>query len=307
MKFKQKVLLMGPVFLIVLSGSCRKDRNGTETEQEKIISDLQYSGHPLQKMDVYLPAGRSENTPVLFLLHGGAFAAGDKSELSSQCRQFMSAGYAVVNINYRLVDTSGLWKSPPEHKAGEVHISNQLHDIQQAMQLANDQVRSWLVSETKWMMAGHSAGGTLSLLYSYSDLNKDKRIKAAANWAGVLDFSYQDESELQLFDQRLAELFYRISGSEPLNANKDVFKGISPLYQVGQNSVPTINIRPEFNVIFNIPDISKANYDAITVELNSHNIPNKLIEITGADHAFSKPGSWDRVIEETLTFFKSYL
>ena len=306
----RNITLLSFASLIILTVSCKKSQNDTGILEARTIIDTAYGTHPKQKMDIYLPKGRTEDTPVIILLHGGAFVAGDKNEFSLLAQQFAAKGYAVLNVNYRLVNINGLIQSPPLHQASEVHISDQLEDVKLAVNFAEKNAPLWKVSPDKWAAAGHSAGGTLALLYGYDSavMNKDKRIKAAANWAGVLDFSYQDESELKMFDPRLEELLYRIAGKEPNNANKAAFKDISIIYNVtAENSIPTLNIRPEFNRIFTMPDISKPSYLAFSDILTSINTPNKLIEVKDADHGFSAPADWNLIINETVSFFNQHL
>lgn len=306
----KNITLLSFASLIILTASCKKDQNETSILEARTILDTAYGAHPKQKMDIYLPKGRTEDTPVVLLLHGGAFVVGDKNEFSLLAQQFAAKGYAVLNVNYRLVNSSGLIQLPPLHQASEIHISDQLEDVKLAVDFAEKNASLWNVSSDKWAAAGHSAGGTLALLYGYdcAVMNKDKRIKAAANWAGVLDFSYQDESELKMFDPRLEELLYRIAGKEPNNANKAAFKDISIIHTVSaENSIPTLNIRPEFNRIFTMPDISRPSYLAFTDILTSINIPNKLIEVKGADHGFSAPADWNLIINETVSFFDQHL
>lgn len=259
-------------------------------------------------MDVYLPANRNTNTPVILLLHGGGFFAGDKSEFSPQSKQLSGKGFVVINVNYRLVNSSGLFDPPLIHKPSVIKISDQLADIKAAIGFASSKAEEWIMSKNKWVITGHSAGGTLALLYGYGKENKDGLIKATGNWAGATNFAFQDESEIQSLDPRIIELMYRACGPEPINANIHAYKAISPFWLANNGTaIPTVNIRPQFNTVFDMSDVSKQEYKLFTNLLTSKNVINKWLEITGADHGFSKPGNWDEVINETADFFKKQL
>lgn len=67
--------------------------------------DIAYGDDPKQKMDIYYPEGYSQTTPVVFLLHGGGFIAGDKNEFSHVAKLFANNGFVAVNLSYRLVDS----------------------------------------------------------------------------------------------------------------------------------------------------------------------------------------------------------
>lgn len=299
---KHHILLTASV--AVLLASCGKD-NDVPSDNVTVTTDVSYGTDARQKMDVYLPGNRSSNTPVIVFLHGGGFVAGDKAEFSTQSTALAKRGYAVLNVNYRLVDTSGIFQTPMIHKPSSIRITEQLLDVQAAVNFAAGKTGEWNISATRWAIAGHSAGATLALLYGYGDLNTGGRIKAAANWAGALNFGFADESQFDLLDPRLVEVFYRASGFEPVNANKLAYMAISPYWVANTGKgIATINIRPENNVVANLPDGSAVEYQGFTNVLVSKSIPNKYVEVSGADHGFGKPGNWDLVINETDLYFK---
>ncbi|WP_285008802.1 alpha/beta hydrolase [Pedobacter faecalis] len=302
---KNTIGILTVLSLFILS-SCKKDKKVNLEAQ--VITDVSYGTDSRQKMDVYLPEGRNENTPVIVFLHGGGFVAGDKSDFSGQSSQLSARGFAVLNVNYRLVDIDGVLSTPIVHKPSAVKISDQLLDIQAAVNMAVSKRGDWKISSDKWGIAGHSAGGTLALLYAYGDRNSDNRVKAAANWAGATNFAFQDESEVRALDPRIAEVIYRAVGAEPVQANILAYMAVSPLWLANQGKArATINIRPESNVVADLPDGSKNEYQQFTNILNSKGVDNKWVEVSGADHGFSKAGNWDLVISETSAFFQARL
>lgn len=307
---KNKSILLFIASVICLS-SCEKESREKQQQvaaEAKVILDAAYGENPAQKMDVYLPANRTSSTPVIIVLHGGAFVAGDKSEFSLQSQTLAGKGFAVLNINYRLVNADGLLQLPPLRKESTVKITEQVNDVKSAVNFASAKAGEWIMATSGWGISGHSAGGTIAMLYAYGEDNADKRIRVTANWAGETNFSFEDESQVQLLDPRIAELFQRAVGVKPENKNRPAYMAVSPFWAANSGaSIPTINIRPEFNLIFNMPDVSKPQYQAFTAILNAKNVPNKYIEVTGADHNFSKPGNWELVLNETVTFFEDYL
>ncbi|WP_353196367.1 alpha/beta hydrolase [Parapedobacter defluvii] len=273
---------------------------------EERIANVTYGNHERHKMDVYLPENRStDETGVIVLIHGGGFVAGDKTELEPVALKLMAKGFAVVNINYRLVDLAGVLDDPPVHQASPINIHHQLDDIAAAVELAWSKRTEWAVGDT-WYIVGHSAGATLAMLHAYGEDNADGRIKATANLAGVTTFAFNDESEVDLLDPRLKELFYRIVGAEATNENKLAYMAASP-YWVANNSggVPTISVRPEDNTIGPIPDLSESQYNSLTTLLNSKGSASVHVEIAGAGHGFGEPGKWDEVVAETTAFFRA--
>lgn len=291
------------VFFTACSG--KKDIPIVVTTDAKVMLNVAYGSDPKQKMDVYLPANRTPLTPVIIFLHGGGFAGGDKNDFSSLSQQIAARGSAVLNVNYRLVDTAGLLTLPPVHKLSAIRIKEQLQDIDAAISFASAQAQTWVITSGKWDIAGHSAGGTLALLAGYNTANAGK-LKAVGNLAGATDLSFGDESQFQLLDPRLVELYYRAVGFEPKNQNKLAYMAVSPYWVANTGSaIATVNIRPEFNVVFNLEDASKLLYQAFTQLLTSKQVKNKWVEVAGADHGFGQPGNWELVTNEMLNFFSS--
>lgn len=287
--------------------SCKKNESN-EPLTATVISNLSYGSQANQTVDVYLPAGRSEETPVILLVHGGGFVAGDKQDLATPAQQLSAQGFVVLNLNYRLVDIDGVLSNPMVHKPSAVKISDQLADISAVIAVAASHAGEWKMRTNRWAIAGHSAGATLALLYAYGDKNNDGRISAAGNWAGATTFAFTDESEVKLLDPRLVEVLYRAIGAEARNANKLAYMAASPYWVASQRGgVATINVRPEVNAVGDLPDGSRAEYQKFTDLLNAKSIPNKWVEVAGADHGFSKPGNWDTVTAETSAFFRARL
>lgn len=301
------VLVVAPIVFAACS-----DGNGDVTgvlppapATERIVNNVSYGTDTSQRFDVYLPAGRTDSTPVVFVLHGGGFIAGTRTEFEAQSRALLAKGLAVVNVDYRLVDTTGLLTLPPLHKLSAVRIDEQIVDIKAAMDRVAANAADWKVRTSRWAVVGHSAGGTLALLYAYNfgGQNSDGRVTVAGNWAGLTTLGYNDSTLVANIDPRIAELFYRAVGFEPIPANGLAFMAHSPFWLAyAGHARPTINIRPEFNVILNIPDVSAAEYASFTSILNEKKVPNKFLMIPGADHGFGQLGNWQTVIDETAKF-----
>ncbi|MEO7363659.1 MAG: alpha/beta hydrolase [Gemmatimonadaceae bacterium] len=278
---------------------------GATPAVERIINDVSYGTNPAQRFDVLLPAGRTDSTPVVFVLHGGGFVAGSRAEFDAQSRALLAKGLAVVNVDYRLVDTTGMLSLPPLHRASAVRIAEQVADIKAAMDRVAANAADWKIRTTRWAVVGHSAGGTLALLYAYNfgGYNSDGRVTVAGNWAGVTTFDFVDETAIVGLDPRLVELYYRAIGAELINANRLAFMANSPFWLAFNGQArATINIRPEFNIVFGLPDASAAEYASFTSVLNQRGVTNKFVFVAGADHGFGQTGNWQTVVDETAKF-----
>lgn len=311
MKNVAKLFCLLSLCLITLS-SCEKmqeDPLATKIVIEaKTLLDVPYGGEKLQKMDVYLPTNRTPNTSVIIFVHGGSFIEGDKSSFTAMVKELVRADFAVLNVNYRLVDGSGLYSTPVKHVKSAIKVQDQVNDMSLVVDYAISHAKEWQVSESKIAMAGHSAGATLALLYAYGVQNTNK-VKAVTNLAGSLDQTFTDIPLYYiLLPDYILEAGYRYTGYLVSTTNDQYYRDISPLYVANTNQkVPTLNVFPEFNEVNGSPKQNRKTFDAFTTKLNSLGIPNKFVEVAGANHEFSKIGNFDIVLKETIAYFTTHL
>lgn len=291
--------------------ACKKDNNNTPqpetTYPARQEMNVAYGNHARNKMDVYFPDRYNSTTPVVFLVHGGGFIAGSKEDFTARAQIFKAQGFIVVNLNYRLIDTTGLLSLPPVHMASAVKVSDQLADVNAAVNKFKAMSGEWHAGTGRMYMAGHSAGAILSMLYTQGDHNDNMQIRACGNWAGLTDFTIPHDSLLTGIDPRYLELLYRATGAMPATANNLAFMAVSPYWVANLNGGrPTITIYPENNVVLNLEGeaswglMNTQNYHTL---LKNKGVSEKLVIYAGDDHGFSKPGSWDKLIKETADFF----
>lgn len=294
--------------LFLVFSSCKKEKSRIIDPEvlrdAKDILDLSYGSNASQKMDVYLPTNRTADTKLIIFIHGGSFIEGDKSDFTAIVKELVREDFAVVNLNYRLVDKTGLYNSPSLHLESAVKIKDQVSDVSLAVDYVLAHVKEWHVSESKMAIAGHSAGATLALLYAYDARNTNK-VKAVANLAGALDQTFPDVPDILLqfaLPDYILEGGYRYTGYEVKQANIMYYKAISPIYVANADKkVPTLTIFPENNAVGDLPKQDRVTFDAFTSKLNSLNVPNKFVQIAGADHEFTL--KFSLVLNEVVDYF----
>lgn len=131
----------------------------TEYDHCKVIRSVEYAQYSAgedseaaQKSllaDVYLPQEPGP-FPTILMVHGGAWFAGSKADVSSHARHAANLGYAVVAINYRLAPT---YKFPA-----------QLDDCRSALRWINDNAERYSFDVNRIAAYGYSAGAHLVCL-----------------------------------------------------------------------------------------------------------------------------------------------
>ena len=122
------------------------------------IRNIAYGPNTLQKLDVYLPQSNPPNqklTPILIIVHGGAWHIGDKSHqglIQHKATYWNQQGWIVISVNYRLVP--------------KVTVQQQTQDIADALNFVQKNASNWQADSHKIIMMGHSAGAHLVTLLS---------------------------------------------------------------------------------------------------------------------------------------------
>ena len=185
------------------------------------IRNVAYGPDPAQRFDVYLPA-RAANAQVVFYVHGGGWANGDKTNpgLADKLAHWLPKGYAVVSSNYRML---------PETMPLE-----QARDIARAVATVQRRAGEWQLDRTRVVLMGHSAGAHLVAL-----LGADPRmlIQAGATPArGIvsLDSGALDVPAL-MGQRRVPKLYHEAFGADPA-----YWRSVSPQQQLGRDGVPIL-------------------------------------------------------------------
>ena len=148
----------GVLLFLSLIISCKKSDNTAvilDTHTAVTLKNVSFGTDALQCMDIYLPANRSiDSTKILYIIHGGAWLAGDKSDYDTIIPSFLQQlpQYAIVNINYRLATFTGTNEWPV-----------QMNDVNAAINYINSKSTVYQIDNSKSAVLGESAGAQLSL------------------------------------------------------------------------------------------------------------------------------------------------
>ncbi len=188
--------------------------------------NIAYGTNSLQKMDAYLPKGRSiATTPVIIMIHGGAWQFGDKNDMKSYKDSIVKRkpNYAVFNINYRLANAVTFDLFPTQEM-----------DVKAAVDFINARRAVYGISD-KFILFGLSAGAHLSLLQAYK--YNIPKIKAVVDFFGPTDMvdMYNNPAGPLVPASDIAQL---MQGTPITNAA--LYASSSPINYVTEQSPPTI-------------------------------------------------------------------
>lgn len=206
--------------------------------------NINYAGDTLKKhrLDLYLPANASKNSPLIIWVHGGAWFMNDKyadmGYMRKTIKRLLESGYALASIDYRHSTTASM--------------PAQIQDCIQGVQYLHDHASTYGLNKNNFILMGFSAGGHLASLLALSQNNNvpaflPAKTKSTFSIKAVLDF--YGPSELLLFygnatpgpdDSPIAKLL----GVSPV-LRPDLAKIASPLTYVDKSDPPFLIIHGE--------------------------------------------------------------
>lgn len=217
--------LISIFFISFFFAACTKEiTQDVQPVAEQTLKDVSYGSDPAQRMDVYLPAGRTAaDTKVFVMIHGGAWSSGDKTEFDEYVPVFKQRlpGYAIFNINYRLA-------------AVAVNLfPTQETDVKSAFSFITGKAGEYRFNPEKLAVLGASAGGHLALLQAYK--NATPKVKAIVDMFGPTNMTdlYNSSFLLQPGIQAL------MANSTPAS-NAPLYQSSSPINYVTAQSPPTL-------------------------------------------------------------------
>jgi acetyl esterase/lipase len=229
------------------------------------IKDVAYGKDPQQKMDVYLPEGRTSSTPVLVLIHGGAWVNGDKADFLPYVDTFQKRfpDYAIFNINYRLVTFSYTNLYPTQE-----------NDVKQAIEFIYGKRSEYIISD-KFILLGASAGSNLAMLQAYKQ-TQPVRAKAVIDFFGPTDMKAMYQSVPVNIRSALEIFMNGTPASNPANYNN-----ASPVNFVTTQSPPTL-------ILYGGRDrmIPAAQHTLLKEKLEQSGVPNKTVFYPSYGHGW---------------------
>jgi acetyl esterase/lipase len=232
---KTRLIIFGAAIILI---SCQKEKTTAPapvTVAEKTDINVSYGTDGAQKMDEYLPAGRSTaTTKVIILIHGGAWTQGDKADFTSYVDTLKKRipGYAIFNINYRL--STGVANFFP----------TQENDVKAAIDFIYSKRTEYGISD-KFVLLGASAGGHLALLQAYKYTTPVK-MKAVVDFYGPTDMVDMYNNPASIFAPPAA--LAAVIGGTP-TTNLTLYQQSSPINFVTAQSPPTIILQGGVDIL----------------------------------------------------------
>ena len=188
------------------------------------LGDVPYGPAVAQRMDVYLPplTAPAGPYPALLLVHGGAWAFGDKANagvIDNKLARWLPRGLVVVSINYRLLP--------------EADPLQQAADVARALAFAQKQAPSWGADPARFILIGHSAGAHLVALVSAAQ----PLAREAAPWLGSIALDSAGFDITDMMQKPHLPLYDRAFGKD-----ESYWQAASPVRQLSAAMPPLLAV-----------------------------------------------------------------
>lgn len=251
----------------------------------EIRRNIPYGNDARHYLDIYLPSRIElieDAVPAFLLLHGGGWAAGDKSDFEDMAKTINGFGYAAVSMNYRFI------------QSGADYL-DMLDDIKNALAYIKKYGADFKINTDKIALLGGSAGAHLALLFAYKICSESPiEIAFTASLSGPTDFTddnYFNEDYLykDFWQNTLTGLIGR-----PFDKTDERLLDASPIRHI-KNGIPyTILAYGRFDDI-----VPASNPERLAEVLNDCGTSYRLIEFPNSGHGLENDP--DKYAELMLT------
>jgi len=247
------------------------------------------------KLDLY--ALRSQTpTPTVIFIHGGGWVQGTKEGSLLTTLPYLTMGYSVVNVEYRLANVS---LAPAA-----------VEDCRCALRWVVSHAKEYNLDPERLIVAGASAGGHLALTTGmlrttdgfdrFCQAPGEPKVAAIVNFFGIADVAdLLDGPNKKPFPESWPYTVQWL-GNQPNRA--EVAKAASPLTYVRAGMPPTISIHGDADTL-----VPYQHSVRLQEALQKAGVAHELITIPGGGHGNFPPDQWQRAYAAIEKFLAAHV
>ena len=231
----------------------------------RTLESLSHEGFDLP-YDLYRPQG-VENPPLVLLIHGGGWVAGNKDNMTILAEVVCEAGMAAACISYRLAPKFPFPAAISDVAATADHLSKEW----------GSRVGCW----------GISAGAHLALT-----LANTSKVACAVSFCALTDL-VDYRTHYPRYSHEFIQLF--------LENKAENERPASPLYQVSASTASTLMVHGKRDDLVPVEQGRK-----LAEAYQQHGVEHEYIELAYEGHSFSFE-AWPEVEAKAIAFLKTHL
>lgn len=242
------------------------------------------------KLDVARPRDAKLPLPLVVVIHGGGWAAGNRKAHDNVTWEFAKRGYVSATVSYRF--------------APKYPFPAQIQDVKAAVRFLRANAERFAIDPAKVGAIGFSAGAHLSMMLGamdkddgYDDVGEHRdqpsKVQVVVSYFGPTDL-------LQPYPDATKPILQKFLGGT-VDEKRDLAKRASPIYYVNAGDAPMLLLQGTKDPL--VPhDQAVRMADALT----KVGVPGRVELLLGAGHGWSG-AELGRTAAETYAFFEQYL
>ena len=247
------------------------------------------------KLDLYFPKKpASQPLPVAVNIHGGSWSLGDKqnSDSAADIPEFISRGYLVAALNYRLAPT--------------YPFPSQIEDVKCAIRFLRANAKTYNLDPNRMGAWGCSAGGQLAALLGLTDskagfdvgeyANQSSRIQVVATLSAPMDITLYDATAR-------GEMLKKVFGT---STDAAILAKASPSTYVSKNAPPFLLFQGNRDNL-----ITPKHGEKFVEQLTAVGGSGKLITVENGAHCFPPDSAMTpnraEISTQIVNFFDQHL
>lgn len=244
------------------------------TDYGNIHKDVNYDGMYGDKnlMDVYISNNTTPYSPLVIMIHGGAYSDGSKQDLRELAQELMKYNISAAVINYELLSKKFF------NDNNEPDINDMLLNIWHAIQYLQIKSEDWNTPKNGYYILGEEAGGHLALLAGYKFKENIRKIIAIGAITDLKDM--KSFSRLASSPSRNKLIFTKLMGNVAYRSEQylpNEYVNASPIHQI--SNVPTLLIHGVKDVVIPYEQSAK-----MYQKLQEKAVNTRLVNIINGGH-----------------------
>ena len=228
------------------------------------------------KLNAYIPApAQSQPSPVVIVVHGGSWSAGERNDFPRWNRWLVAQGFAVFDVDYRI--------------APQPNWQTATGDVKCAVGWVKANASSLHVDPQRVALFGRSAGAHLALLAAYTADDAqlppscpapDTSVQAVVSFYGVTDlvWSYAHPANQLVIDG--PQTIRSFTGGTP-ESEPEVYRLASPTMHVNEHTPPTLLVHGGREQL-----VRTDNMELLARRLEAAHVPFDALRVGYAQHGF---------------------
>jgi acetyl esterase/lipase len=228
--------------------------------------DFTYKGQSLP-IDLVSNKGDTDLSPLIFVVHGGSWSSGKRTDLPDLPAFLASQGYRVALVSYRFFPRD--------------RFPTAIEDVKAAAHFLLQHRTDYSIDAKNVFFLGRSAGGQIAELVAQELVDEGQPIRAVISFYAPSDLIWGFENSKSWHVINGKETIGGYLGAHLTEASRPTYEAASPLFRVNEKTPPHLLVHGTNDDL-----VAMHHTKALEAKLKELGRPVELLEFSWATHGF---------------------